>query len=146
MERARGRITSIHDESVTVEVDTASFCSRCSQGKGCGAALLGADRGPRQIKVQNPGNARFNVGDEVTLELTPQSLLRAALIVYGIPLAVIVAAAGLAMLLGWSDLTSTLAMLAAGVVGISVGRRRLRRTNCLMQFVPVIQGPASNTH
>ena len=142
MEQARGRIAAIHEDRVIVEVDTASFCSRCSTGKGCGAGLLGADRGPRQIDVALPDGARFGEGDEVTLELAPQSLLRAALIVYGVPLLVVAIVSAAAVLLGWSDLVSVVVMFGAAVLGVAAGRRRLRRTNCLKQFTPVIGGQA----
>ena len=138
MEQARGRITAIHGDYVTVEVDTASFCSRCSTGKGCGAGLLGADRGPRQVDVPLPRDAHFNPGDEVTLELAPHSLLQAARIVYGMPLAAVAAVGGLAMFLGWSDGTTLIMMLSAVVVAIGIGRKRLQRTNCLQQFTPMI--------
>ena len=140
MEQARGRITAIHGDRVTVEVNTASFCSRCSTGRGCGAGLLGADRGPRQVDVLLPHDANLSAGDEVTLELAPQSLLHAARIVYGMPLLAVAAVGVLAMLLGWSDGRTVLMMLGAVVIAMAIGRRRLRRTNCLKQFTPVING------
>ena len=142
MEQARGRITAIHEERIVVEVDTASFCSRCSTGKGCGAGLLGADRGPRQVDVPRPVRERYQKGDEVTLELAPQSVLHAALIVYGIPLVVVAIVSIVAVLLGWSDLVSVIVMLGAVVLGVTIGRRRLRRANCLKHFTPVIRGQA----
>ena len=142
MERARGRITAIHEDRVTVEVNTASFCSRCSTGKGCGAGLLGADRGPRQVDVPLPLDAQFSPGDEVTLELAPQSLLHAARIVYGMPLVAVAVIGVLAMWLGWSDGQALLMMLGAVAVVTAIGRRRLRRTNCLKQFTPVINSEA----
>jgi len=140
MEQARGRITAIHEDRITVEVNTASFCSRCSTGKGCGAGLLGADRGPRRIDVSLPLDGQFKPGDEVTLELAPLSLLHAAWVVYGMPLAAIAAVGALAMLLGWSDGPAVLMMLGAVAIAIAIGRKRLQRTNCLKQFTPVING------
>ena len=142
MEQARGRITAIHDDHFTVEVNSASFCSRCSTGKGCGAGLLGADRGPRQVDVPRIGDARFSEGDEVILELAPQSVLQAALIVYGIPLAAVALVGALATFLGWSDGRTVLMMMGAVVIAVAIGRKRLRRTNCLKQFTPMIGGHA----
>ena len=142
MEQARGRISAIHDDRVTVEVNTASFCSRCSTGKGCGAGLIGSDRGPRHVDVPLPEDSELAEGAEVTLELAPQSVLHAALIVYGVPLLVMAVFSVLAVLLGWSDLVSAAVMVGAGVLGIAVSRRRLRRSNCLKQFTPVIRGQA----
>ena len=141
MERASGRITAIHDDHVTVEVNTASFCARCSAGKGCGAGLLGADRSARQVDVPLPHDCQYRAGDQVTLELAPQSLLHASLIVYGTPLATVAAAGVLAGIAPLSDLSAALVLVVAAVAGVVIGRYRLRRTNCLKQFTPVINGP-----
>lgn len=140
MEQARGRITAIHDDRVTVEVKSASFCSRCSTGKGCGAGLLGADRGPRHVDVPRRGDDNYSIGDEVILELAPQNVLHMALIVYGMPLVTVALVGILAMILGWSDGPAVLMMLGAVTITIAIGRRRLRRSNCLKQFTPTIGG------
>ena len=142
MEKARGRITAIHDDHVTVEVNSASFCSRCSTGKGCGAGLLGADRGPRQVDVPRYDDTRFREGDEVMLELEPKSVLHAALIVYGMPLVGVALVGALATFLGWSDGRTVLVMMAAVIIAVAIGRTRLRRSNCLKQFTPMIGGHA----
>ncbi len=142
MEQARGHISAIHDDHVTVEVNTASFCPRCAAGKGCGAGLIGSDSGPRHVDVSLPEHVDLVEGAEVTLELEPQSVLRAAVVVYGVPLLIMAVVSVVAVLLGWSDLVSAAVMVGAGVLGVSVSRRRLQRSNCLKQFTPVIRGQA----
>ena len=74
------------------------------------------------------------------LELAPQSVLQAALIVYGIPLAAVALVGALATLLGWSDGRTVLVMMGAVIIAVAIGRKRLRRSNCLNQFTPTIGG------
>jgi sigma-E factor negative regulatory protein RseC len=142
MEQSRGRIISVADDRsrATVEVDTAVFCSRCASGKGCGAGIFGSDRGPRRLDAPVVGHLELREGDEVQIELAPQSVLHAALLVYGIPLAVTVAMAGIAYVARLSDAEAVLAVIAGIAVGGFISRWRLRRSNCLRQFTPAITG------
>lgn len=142
MEQSRGRIISIADDlsRATVEVNSASICARCASGKGCGAGILGNDGGPRRIEAPLIGHFDPHVGDEVRLELAPQSVLRAALVVYGAPLAGVLIAAGVAHLLGFSDARTGLAVALGVMFGAFISRRRLQRSHCLRQFTPAITG------
>jgi positive regulator of sigma E activity len=83
-------------------------------------------------------------GDEVTLTLEPAHLLRASLLVYGLPLAGMV----LMLVVGWllvrplSD-PQAIAFAGAGLAtGFLAGRWQLNRQNCLKQFIPKIAGTA----
>lgn len=142
MEQSRGRIISVADDlsHATVEVDTAVFCSRCASGKGCGAGIFGSDRGPRRLDALVVGQLELHEGDEVQLELAPQSVLRAALIVYGIPLAATVLVTGIAYLAGLTDMEAVLAVSAVVAVSVIIGRQRLRRSSCLRQYTPAVTG------
>ena len=142
MEHSRGRIISVADDlsHATVEVNTAVFCSRCASGKGCGAGIFGSDRGPRRLDAPVVGHLELREGDEVQIELAPQSVLNAALIVYGIPLAATVLATGIAYVARLTDAEAVLAVIAGITVSVFISRRRLRRSNCLRQFTPAITG------
>lgn len=140
MDKTRGRILSIQPDGTraTVEVETANFCARCSTGKGCGAGLFGNDRGPRQFDAPVIGHLELRAGDEVRIELAPQSVLQAALIVYGMPLAAALLMSGVAYLVGMADGEAVLAVLVGIAAGAYIGRRRLQRSHCLRQFTPAI--------
>jgi positive regulator of sigma E activity len=142
MDKTRGRILSIQPDGTraTVEVDTVNFCARCSTGKGCGAGLFGNDRGPRQFDAPVFGQLELRAGDEVRIELAPQSVLQAALIVYGVPLGMTLLMAGIAYLAGLADEGAVLAVLVGMAAGAYIGRRRLQRSHCLRQFTPAITG------
>jgi sigma-E factor negative regulatory protein RseC len=138
MDQARGRIIELQDELASVEVDTASFCARCAQGKGCGAGMLWGDSGQRHINVAAPRRLALQVGDRVALELAPQSVLHAAGIVYGIPLVTAALAAALAWVAGLADGLAALAGLVGVLAGIVIARWRLQRRRCLRRFTPVV--------
>jgi len=140
MEKTRGRILSVQPDgaSATVEVETVNFCARCSAGKGCGAGLFGNNRGPRQFKAPVLGPMELHAGDEVQIELAPQSVLHAASIVYGAPLAGMLVAGGIAYLLEMTDGLSALVLIGGIIGGATISHRRLRHRSCLRQFTPTI--------
>lgn len=142
MEQSRGRIISVADDhsSAVVEVNTAVSCARCASGKGCGAGIFGSNSGPRRLEAPVVGRLELREGDEVQIELAPRSVLRAALIVYGSPLAAALIASGVAYFANLSDGESVLAVIAGIALGAFISRRRLRRTECLQQFTPAITG------
>ena len=140
MEKTRGRLLSILPDGsrATVEVDTAAFCERCASGKGCGAGIFGGSRGPQCFEAPIVDRSEFKAGDEVQIELAPQSVLRAAWIVYGIPLGGALIAASIAYVAGMTDGASLLIIIVGLLLGGYVGRRRLRHSDCLRQFTPMI--------
>ena len=140
MDETRGRILSVQPGGTraTVEVDTANFCALCSTGKGCGAGLFGNDRGPRQFDAPVIGYLDLRAGDAVRIELAPRSVLHAALIVYGVPLGSGLLTSGIAFLAGMADREAVLVVLAGIAAGAWLGRRHLRRKDCLRRFTPAI--------
>ena len=142
MESPIGKIVSIGQGKATVEVERTAACPRCAAGKGCGAGLLSGSRDPAVLEVSLSPQLNVGEGDEVRLTLEPSHLLRASLLVYGLPLAGIV----LMLVAGWllmkplSD-PQAIAFAGAGLAaGFLAGRWQLNRQNCLKQFVPKIEG------
>ena len=97
---------------------------------------------PAVFTVDISPQSRYHEGDQVRLTLESSRLLRASLLVYGLPLI----GAMILLSLGWllfSPLTDTLAALfaVAGLAaGLAVSRWRLNRRDCLRNFVPTIDG------
>lgn len=121
-----------------VDVDDGPACPRCAAGKGCGAGLLIGNGRPRRIAATVADNRALAAGDRVELVLATDTVLRAALIVYGLPLLGAVGAAALAYLFALGDAAAALAAIAGLVAGMLVGRWQLHRGSCLQQFVPVV--------
>jgi len=139
MDQASGKIISVSADTATVSVaDTG--CARCAAGKGCGAGLLTGKTGFTEIEIQLPPGHHYRAGDAVTLSIASSSLLRAALLAYGLPLAGTVSA----LTIGWivmaplSDLAAALIALAGLLAGFVTGRSQLRKDDWCKQFVPSI--------
>jgi len=142
MESPQGRIISIHQDATppyaVVEVDASAACARCASGKGCGAGIPGGDDRQRSIDALIAQGLEVREGDRVSVELAPDNLLRAALIVYGLPLTGAVVASAAAYWLGASDPGAAAMALAGAGMGVLVGRLRLRRARCLRDFTPTV--------
>jgi sigma-E factor negative regulatory protein RseC len=142
MQHPEGQVLSIDASSdparAVVEVTAAFRCERCASGKGCGAGLLAGDEAPRRIEALVARQLDLDVGDRVRVELAGNKVLRAAVLVYGLPLGGALLGAGLAWWSGSGDAAAALVATAGALAGIAAGRRRLRRETCLQQFRPVV--------
>ena len=142
MDSPIGKIVSIGPGSATVAVERTAACPRCAAGKGCGAGLLSGSTRPAMLEVSLPPNLSLSEGDEVRLTLEPSHLLRASLLVYGLPLAGII----LMLIVGWlisrplSDPEAIAYAIAGLAAGLLAGHWQLNRRDCLKQFVPKIEG------
>jgi positive regulator of sigma E activity len=77
-------------------------------------------------------------GDLVSIELAPDNLLRAAVLVYGLPLTGAILASAAAWLLGADDLVAAAMAVVGTGFGITAGRMRLRKALCLRNFTPTV--------
>ena len=137
-------IISIDNGIATVAVSRAVACARCAAGKGCGAGLLSTTEKRAKLQLAVPETMVLKIGDEVVLELSPDTLLRASLLVYGLPLAGLVAALSIGWLVAGplADGVAIGLSVAGLSAGLFVGRSRLGRDRCLQQFLPRIAGRA----
>lgn len=142
MDNPQGRIQSLVSDAngtrAVVGIDVAAACPRCRAGKGCGAGLFSDAGRQRDVEASIAAGLELREGDLVEVALAPHNLLRAALIVYGLPLAGAVAAAALAYGLAMNDVTAAVAALVGVAAGLVSGRWRLRREACLSRFVPTV--------
>jgi sigma-E factor negative regulatory protein RseC len=142
MHQLEGRVLSV-DASVepaqcVVEVDASFRCARCAAGKGCGAGLLAGDADSRRVDALVARRLALRAGDRVRLELTADNLLRAAVLVYGVPLFGALVGAALAWWSGAGDGIAALWAIACAAVGTAIIHLRLRRRDCLRQFTPLV--------
>ena len=141
MQSPHGRIISIdseHPQTVVVEVEAAAVCKRCAEGKGCGAGLMGGSSRARRVNALLVDGLNVERGDSVSLSLEPGNLLRAAAIVYGLPLVGALSAALLALVMDATDLAVAAAALLGIIAGVVLARLRLQRTSCLRDLTPVV--------
>ena len=121
-----------------VAVEVAAVCSRCASGRGCGAGIFTARQGVRRLEVVLPDGGDLAEGDVVNIELAPGNVLRAALVVYGLPLAGAVAGAALAYAVALGDAGAAAAALGGLAAGATAGRHRVRDDSCLARFTPAL--------
>ena len=132
-------VDSINGACAVVVVDVTSACPRCAAGKGCGAGLFASGGSDRQVEAAIPPEMDVAVEDVVEISLAPDNLLRAAIIVYGLPMFGAVIGATIAYTLSLGDAVAALAALTGLGSGLVLGRWRLQQTACLQRFVPSIE-------
>ena len=78
---------------VWLEIQRQSACGGCQASTGCGAAALTKVWGGKPIRVRALSNLSVQPGDEVIVGLADGVLLRGAILVYLLPLALLFAGA-----------------------------------------------------
>jgi positive regulator of sigma E activity len=142
MQNPQGQVVSVSSgvsgKTAIVRVDKTVVCERCESGKGCGAGLLGSSRTDRQVEALIPSGLEITGGDRVIVELEPQNLLRAAIVVYGYPLAGAVLMAVAAYAFDLDDVASAIAALVGVGAGVTMARIQLANRHCLRDFTPTV--------
>ncbi|MDH3338726.1 MAG: SoxR reducing system RseC family protein [Gammaproteobacteria bacterium] len=143
MDNPTGRVLSLVDGAdgtrAIIDIEVADACPRCAAGKGCGAGLMTGSGRNRQVEASIRAGLNVAENDLVEIVLAPDDVLRAAAIVYGLPMLGAVAAAAIAYALSLGDAAAAVAALAGLTVGFTIGRWRLRQTPCLRRFLPSVQ-------
>ena len=137
----RAMVVAVEEGYVWLETRRRSSCGGCQQASGgCGAATLAKLWPGQRARVRAIAEPGLRPGDEVMVGLAEGALLRGALLVYLLPLALLLAGAllGQAVFAGAGEEP----VAALGVVGLGLGflavrvlSRRLRRD---ARFQPVV--------
>jgi sigma-E factor negative regulatory protein RseC len=143
MNNPQGRVVSLVDSAdgvhAIIAVEMASACPRCAAGKGCGAGIFASDGDDRQVEASVRQGLAIAVDDLVEISLAPDNLLRAASIVYGLPMLGAVIGASLAYAFGLADAAAAVIALLGLAAGLVISRWRLGRASCLRRFVPTVE-------
>ena len=112
------RVFSVEPDYLTAEVVQQSTCGNCSAQKGCGQGVLAkylTSSHYVRIRLTDRSSSEFSVGDQIELGIDEFAMLRAAFLVYLIPLVLMIAGTYLGSLL------SELFSIIFAVVGLFVG-------------------------
>jgi positive regulator of sigma E activity len=101
--------------------------------------LLAPEAGERRIEAIVPAGMSLAVNDDVEVSLTPHNILRAAMIVYGLPMLGALAGAAFAYAIALGDKGAAGAALLGLGAGLAVSRRKLRQVDCLRRFTPSVE-------
>lgn len=137
-----GTVTRVAGGFVWVRCETQQACQRCAEGRGCGGGLLGRLLGDRlrQVRVASE-DLDLRVGEGVVIGLGETVLVRAALVMYLVPLLLLFIAAAITHRLTGGDDLWTVAGGAAGLVaGLAVARRFGLRHSADPRYQPVVLG------
>lgn len=81
----RGRVVALEEGAVWVETLRQSACGACSAQKGCGQSAL-AKMGQKPMHVRALTDDTLAVGDEITIGIPEDILLKSSLMAYLMPL------------------------------------------------------------
>lgn len=142
MDDPKGRVIAVVRDAegvrAVVDVDAREVCPRCAAGRGCGAGIFAGQQKTRRVEALIAPGLDLEEGDTVRIELAPRNVLRAAAIVYGLPLTGAAIGATLAYLAGFGDAGAAALAIGGLFAGLVASRRRLDRETCLAQFTPTV--------
>lgn len=119
-----GRVLEVEGDWAWVACRRQAECARCAEGRGCGGGVLARLLGDRLHKIRAAtGSVAVSPGDQVLIGLGEDVVLRAAAIVYLLPLLLALAGAAAATALtGGGDFTA----LVGAALGLALGLRWAR--------------------
>lgn len=136
MIKESGTVVKTEGRFAWVETQQKSACGSCASAEGCGTSSLASlfEREATSMRVPNAIGAR--VGQQVTLGLSESGLVRAAFLVYMIPL--------LGMILGglltqWAISGNEGLVIAASLLGFAAGLVFVRRKGSKLEDDPRYQ-------
>lgn len=127
----QGTIVEIADSELVVQVIQQSTCGSCAAQKGCGQGVLAKYlSGSQFVRVtlkQRPATD-FYVGEQVELGVEESAMLRAAFLVYLVPLLLLIAGATLGNLIS-EPFAIFMGLSGLVVGGIYVRKQSLRKVD-----------------
>jgi len=117
-----GRIVAIELGAAWVETQRSSTCSSCSAQKACGHGLINANsnRGNQRVLVplSEGDNSQYVVDEIVELTVDEAQLVRAALLMYLLPLLGLLSGASLGAAIAPGDFVAAFGALAGFVLAL----------------------------
>ncbi len=141
------RVVAVEGRWAWVEAERQSACGQCAARAGCGTAALGKVLGRKvnRVRALNPIGAR--PGERVAVGVRGTFLVRASVLLYGLPLlAMLALPLAVSALWGVGEGGQILAALAGLAWGLLWVRRRSRRQDAAWQAVILrrLDGPESS--
>ena len=137
----QGTVVAVEADAIWVETVRASTCGACKAKAGCGHHLVNQQQSGQRAHLRVPVSSResHQVGDTVQLALPEGALMRGALWVYGLPLALLVAGAVLETLLPVTAFdASALFGMGGLVLGFVINRVLSRRASHNRAYQPYL--------
>jgi sigma-E factor negative regulatory protein RseC len=120
-------VTRRDGNRVELELQRSSACDHCELSQGCGTGALGRLLGRRSRPLVIETDKDCEPGDRVLLELPESALVRASLLLYGLPLFGLVFGGLLAALLALAEWLVVGIALVGLFAGFKLAARMTRR-------------------
>lgn len=120
-------VTTCDNGRVEVRLQRASACGHCELSQGCGTGAIGRLLGNRSRPLVIETEQDLKPGDKVLLGLSEAALVRASLVVYGLPLAAMIVAGLLAALAGLAEPWIALICITGFFAGFRFASHLVRR-------------------
>jgi len=120
-------VTASAEGRIEVSLQRASACAGCELSEGCGTGALGRLLGNRSRPLVIETDRDLQPGDELELCLSEGALVKASLIVYGLPLVCMVMGGLVTALFGATDFWTASISIAGFLVGFGFARRYGRK-------------------
>ncbi len=139
-----GTVSHVEQQYAWVETERQDSCSSCAARVGCGTGVLAKVLGRRQANVRALNRIGARAGDRVVLGLAEQALVQGSAAVYLVPLASMMAAAGVGewlaghLALAGPDPLSVVFGLLGLAGGLAWLRRFSRRVQDDVRYQPVL--------
>lgn len=127
-------------EGVRVMAARTSACAKCSSKSNCSQGVLSQwGQGKTvEIEVQNPSALVVEPGQQVLIGLEEGSLVRASLLIYLLPLALLIAGALLGSALGMHEWQQVIFAVLLMLVGFGLARRLTSSRRDEARYQPVL--------
>lgn len=136
----QGRVVDIDNEGVWIEVEKQSACAACSARAGCGQRLLAERSAAKRVVicVENRADVSVSVDDRVVVGIEEGAFMKASLALYLLPLLTLIAGAGIADLLQWSEGVVAIFGLSGLLAGLLAVRYISRHWHRAHEYQPVL--------
>ena len=118
-----GRVVAVGRGFAWVETARKNACGTCSASSGCGTALVAKLFGERNSRLQVCDEIGLEVGDSVVIGIADDTLIRASVLAYLLPLAALIMAAFIAESARAPDELGALVGILGLCAGLWVARR-----------------------
>lgn len=105
----KGKLVSVSQDSLTVEIISRSACSSCKAASMCSMS----ESTVKTVDVRPVPGEKYTVGEEVEVLLSPSMGLKAALLAYFLPVVLLIAVCVPLSFAGYGSLLSGVVGLAA---------------------------------
>ncbi len=144
MVKTIAQVVEVTDRGVVLSAERQSACSSCASAKSCGVSTLSKAFSNKSLSFEAPPIPEAKVGDWFTIGIAQSALLKAASIIYMIPLAVMILTAALGVSLGAPDGWVAVAAAAGLILGLFAARGLAGSNLPIAQSTPTVLGPASD--